>query len=199
LRDHRHLTATAFPLRDGEPAGIEPPPLRFGLGAAATLAAGALAVALPNAAAPVLAVGLTATILRRLRPRLDPRALALLFLLTTGLGTLGRTWRAPTHLLNASGTWMTAAIGVIASLLLNNLPAAVLLSARPPAHPDALLLGLNLGPNLAVTGSLSAVLWLQAARSVEARPSITTYTRLGLILVPLTLTATLAGLVTTRL
>jgi arsenical pump membrane protein len=79
-------------------------------------------------------------------------------------------------------------------VLVNNLPAAVLLSAQPAPHPNALLLGLDLGPNLAVTGSLSAVLWLQAARAVGAHASITTYTRLGLILVPLTLAAALATL-----
>ena len=197
------FTATAFPLQEGEPAKTEPPPLRLGLGAAATLVAGVLVVALPNpalpvlvvalpnAALPVLAVGLTATLLRRLRPRLDPRALALLFVLAMGLGTLARLWRGPAHLLHASGTWTTAGIGVVASLLLNNLPAAVLLSPRPTAHPHALLLGLNLGPNLAVTGSLSAVLWLQAARTVEARPSIATYSRLGVILVPLTIAGAL--------
>jgi arsenical pump membrane protein len=60
-----------------------------------------------------------------------------------------------------------------------------------PAHPRALLLGLNLGPNLAVTGSLSAVLWWQVARTQGARPSILRYTLLGLALVPLTLTAAL--------
>jgi len=49
-----------------------------------------------------------------------------------------------------------------------------------------------LGPNLAVTSSLSAVLWLQAARTVGAKPSIATYTRLGLVLVPLTLAAAVA-------
>ena len=82
---------------------------------------------------------------------------------------------------------------------MNNLPAAVLLSAKPPTHPDALLLGLNLGPNLAVTGSLSALLWLQAARTVDARASITTYSRLGLLLVPTTLAATLATLLAAQI
>ena len=52
---------------------------------------------------------------------------------------------------------------------------------------------LDLGPNLAVTGSLLAVLWLQAARGADARPSIATYTRLGAVLVPLTLAAALAA------
>jgi arsenical pump membrane protein len=73
----------------------------------------------------------------------------------------------------------------------NNLPAAVVLSAHPPAHPRALLLGLDLGPNLAVTGSLAAVLWLQVARAAGSRPSALRYTLLGLVLVPLTLTAAL--------
>jgi arsenical pump membrane protein len=52
--------------------------------------------------------------------------------------------------------------------------------------------GLDLGPNLAVTGSLSAVLWLRAARGVGTRPSIATYTRLGVVLVPVTLAAAVA-------
>jgi arsenical pump membrane protein len=47
--------------------------------------------------------------------------------------------------------------------LVNNLPAASLLAARTPPHPFALLVGLNLGPNLFVTGSLAWILWLRAA------------------------------------
>lgn len=81
----------------------------------------------------------------------------------------------------------------MASLLANNLPATILLAAGPVPHPDALLLGLDLGPDLAVTGSLSAVLWLQAARRVDAGPSIAAYTRLGVVLVPVTLAAALAA------
>ena len=187
--------ALAFRLEESVPDGAEtpPPPLQLGLGAAATLAAAVLVVALPNAALPVLAVGLAASAWRRLRPRLDARALTMLFALALGLGSIARLWHAPAHLLDSGGTWTAAGIGAIASVLMNNLPAAVLLSAHPAAHPDALLLGLDLGPNLAVTGSLSAVLWLQAARDVDAQPSITTYTRLGLLLVPLTLAATLAA------
>lgn len=77
--------------------------------------------------------------------------------------------------------------------MLNNLPAAVLLSARAPAHPDALLIGLDLGPNLAVTGSLSAYRWLRAARSVGSQPSIATFTRLGAVLVPLSIAAAVAA------
>jgi arsenical pump membrane protein len=191
--------ALAYRLDHDEPDGTEPPPLRFGVGAAATLAAAVLVVVLSNAALPVLAVGLAAIALRRLRPRLDLRSLALLFALAVALGAVARLWSGPAALLASSGTWTTAAIGAAASVLVNNLPATVLLSAQAPAHPHALLLGLDLGPNLAVTGSLSAVLWLQAARTVGAQPSIATYSRLGAILVPVTLAATLGLLLAARM
>jgi arsenical pump membrane protein len=169
-----------------------PPPLRLGLGAAATLVAAVLVVVLPNPALPVLAVGLAVVGLQRLRPQLDARMLAFLFSVTVALGTCARLWSGPAGLLGSSGAWSAAGLGAVASLLVNNLPATVLLAAGPVPHPDALLLGLDLGPNLAVTGSLSAVLWLQAARGVGTRPSLATYTRLGVVLVPLTLAATVA-------
>jgi arsenical pump membrane protein len=190
--------AIAFRLDDGHLDASDPPALRLGLGAAATLAAATLVVTLPNAALPVLAVGLCATALRRLRPRLDARALGLLFALAVGLGTSARLWHGPAQVLSSRGTWSSAGIAAIASVLLNNLPAAVLLSAQPAAHPDALLLGLDIGPNLAVTGSLSAVLWIQAARGVGARISIATYSQLGAILVPVTIAVTVAALLASR-
>lgn len=168
------------------------PALRVGAGAVATLAAAAAVLALRNAALPVLAIGVAALALRRLRPRLDARAPAALFLLAVAVGTLARSWHGPARLLAAVGPWPTAGLGAVASVLVNNLPAAVLFSAEPPPHARALLLGLDLGPNLAVTGSLSAVLWIQAARSVDARVSIVTYSRLGILLVPLSLAAALA-------
>jgi arsenical pump membrane protein len=186
--------ALAYRLEDGANHARSGPPLRLGLGAAATLTAATLVLLLPNAALPVLALGLAATGLRRLRPRVDLRLLALLFALTIALGTLARAWNGPTQLLDSSGQCATAAIAALGSLLVNNLPAAVLFSSQPPPHPRALLLGLDLGPNLAVTGSLSAFLWLQAARNVNADASIKTFTKLGALLVPLTLAGALAAL-----
>lgn len=176
----------------GRHAAPELPPLRVRGGALATVAAALLVVALRDPALPVLAVGVAAVALQRLRPRLDVRVLVLLFAGAVVLGTVARIWQGPARLLGSTSVWAAAGIGAAASVAVNNLPATVLLAARPPAHPDALLLGLDLGPDLAVTGSLSAVLWLQAARSVGARPSVGTYTRLGVVLVPLTLAATLA-------
>ena len=63
---------------------------------------------------------------------------------------------------------------------------AVLLSAHSVGHP-ALLLGLNVGPNIAVTGSLSAFLWLRVARQVNAQPSLVAFSRRGVPLAVLAL------------
>jgi arsenical pump membrane protein len=188
------VLAVAYRLEEGRSGQIEPPPLHLGLGAAAALAAGAAELALRNAALPVLAVGLAAAGFRRLRPRLEAHVLGLLFAVAVGLGTIARSWNGPADLLAASGAWATAAIAAGGSVLLNNLPAAALFSAQPAPHAQALLLGLDLGPNLAVSGSLSAFLWLRAARAARAAPSIATYSRLGVLLVPLTLAAALVAL-----
>jgi len=75
----------------------------------------------------------------------------------------------------------------------NNLPATVLLSAQTMPHPRALLIGLNLGPNLAVTGSLTAYLWFRAARQVDARPSIVAFSRRGVVLAPVAIAAALVA------
>jgi arsenical pump membrane protein len=186
--------ALGFRLEERRHDDQDPPPLRCGIGAAATITAAALVVTLPNAAIPVLTLGIAVTAARRLRPQLDSRALTFLFALTVALGTVARLWHGPAQLLDGSGAWAAAGIGATASVLINNLPAAVVLTAHPPAHPAALLLGLDLGPNLAVTGSLSAVLWLHAARTVNAEASIATYSRLGLLLVPATMLLSLATL-----
>jgi arsenical pump membrane protein len=151
-------------------------------------------LALHNAALPVLAVGLVAVTLRRLRPAIGVPVLAGLFLVTAALGTLARRWHGPAHMLRHLDGPATAAVAAVAAVLVNNLPAAALLSAQRPPHPLELLLGLDLGPNLAVTGSLSAYLWYRAARATGARPSFRLSSVLGLVLVPVTLAAALLAL-----
>jgi arsenical pump membrane protein len=186
--------ALAFRTRTADRAVEPEPPLRIGVGAAATLASAVLVLVLPDAALPVLAVGVAATAVRRVRQDLDVRVLALLFAVAVSFGTLARLWHGPSELLQSSGRWATAGIAALVAVLANNLPAAVLLSTRAPAHPRALLVGLDLGPNLAVTGSLSAYLWWRAAKSVGARPSAAVYSRLGLVLAPVSAAAALAAL-----
>jgi arsenical pump membrane protein len=172
---------------------------RVGVGAVAVLAAALLVVALRSPALPVLVVGVAAVVLSRtgwtrIAAAVDVRVLGGLFALAVLLGGLGRWWHGPASLLGSLDRGETAVVGALASVLVNNLPAAVLLTPTPPVHARALLLGLNLGPNLAVTGSLSAFLWLRVARSLGARPSPLRYSRLGVVLVPLSLAAGLAAL-----
>src|SRR5262249_35431605 len=144
-----------------------------GFGLPAIAVSTVLMLALASPALPVLAVGVVAVLAARIDRAqiaevLGPKTLAGLFVLAVALGTLGRVWHGPASLLDSSGRAGTAAIGAVASVLVNNLPASVLLAPSLPTHPRELLLGLNLGPNLAVTGSLSAFLWLRVARSLGA-------------------------------
>jgi arsenical pump membrane protein len=147
----------------------------------------------------VLVIGLLTVVLARvpwarLHAAVDVRMLAGFFALAVALGALGRAWRGPEALVDSLGRWQTAAVGALTAIGVNNLPAAVLLTPDPPAHPRALLLGLNLGPNLAVTGGLAALLWLRVARSLGARPSVRRYSQLGLLIAPLSLGAAVATL-----
>jgi arsenical pump membrane protein len=74
-------------------------------------------------------------------------------------------------------------VGAGVASLTNNLPALLVL--LPAAVGDravaALLLGLNLGPAVIVTGSLSGLLWLDAARRAGLRVGALDYTRFGVI------------------
>jgi arsenical pump membrane protein len=166
------------------------PPERpvLGLGLAAVTAATILVLVLRAPAVPVAAVGVVAIFARLLTGRARPqRVLAVLglpvlfglFGVAVGLGTLGRLWSGPASLLSHLDLWGTAAVAAISAVLVNNLPAAALLAARPTEHPFALLVGLNLGPNLFVTGSLAWFLWLRGARAAGAAPSLARATRLG--------------------
>lgn len=166
------------------------PPERpvLGLGLAAVAAATVLVLVLRSPAIPVAAVGVVAIVPRLLSRRTPPgRVLAVLglpvlfglFGVAVGLGTLGRLWSGPATLLSHLDLWGTAAVAALASVLVNNLPAASLLAARPSQHPYALLVGLNLGPNLFVTGSLAWFLWFRGARTAGASPSLARATRLG--------------------
>lgn len=184
---------------DGLPA-FDPP--RAGLGLVAVGATTVLVVVLRSAALPVAAVGTLVVGVRIVSGKeklgravavLGLPVLAGLFGIAVAVGTLGRVWTGPASLLSHLDVWGTAVFAAVASVLLNNLPAAALLAAHRPTHPSALLVGLNIGPNLVVTGSLAWFLWLRAAQGAGARPSLTTASRYGAVAVPLSLAAA-AGL-----
>jgi arsenical pump membrane protein len=196
VAEHRTLRTPIAPV-----VGTERPVL--GLGLVAVVAVTLLVLILRSPAALVAAVGVLAVIIRSLRDggqrrnRLGVLGLPVLiglFGVAVTLGTLGRSWSGPETLLSHLDAWGTAVVAALSSVLVNNLPAASLLAARVPPRPFALLVGLNIGPNLFVTGSLAWFLWLRAARSVGARPSIAKASRLGVVAAPLSMAAALGML-----
>jgi arsenical pump membrane protein len=104
------------------------------------------------------------------------------------------------------GGELAAAFGIAAlSNIMNNLPAGLLAaSALESAHAGsairgAVLIGVNLGPNLSVTGSLATVLWLIALRREGIRISAWRFVKVGaLVMPPALLLATVTLVVITR-
>jgi arsenical pump membrane protein len=130
-----------------------------------------------------------------------------LFVLVEGLdrtGVLG----ALSHLLHTTvGESVTASAFVAGSIvavggnLTNNLPAGLIAGSVAAAanlpHPvtGALLIGIDLGPNLSVTGSLATILWLTALRREGLEVSAWTFLRIGLVAMPPALVLALGSFV----
>jgi arsenical pump membrane protein len=81
-----------------------------------------------------------------------------------------------------------AALSAVAANVINNLPAVlVLLPLAAPSGAGAILavlLGVNIGPNLTYTGSLATLLWRRILREHGSAPSLREFTMLGLLTVP---------------
>ena len=105
--------------------------------------------------------------------------LSLLFVVAVAVGWFARFSTLTMNLLRHASVGATIAISAIASLVINNLPASSLFAAHRVAHPYALLLGLDLGPNIIVTGALSSLLWIRIARRNDVRPSMVTFSVVG--------------------
>ena len=92
-----------------------------------------------------------------------------------------------------SGTSLLALLGIAAlaaaaANVINNLPAVlVLVPLTVPAGPAAVLavlLGVNLGPNLTYAGSLATLLWRRVVHQHDGDVDLGEFTRLGLLAVP---------------
>lgn len=204
--ERRPLRAAAA----GAGAGPGPPadtaPVTGRLGAVGVLAATVLVLVLHSPALPVAAVGVLVIAIRLTRGRerfdrvtevLGLPVLIGLFGIAVALGTLGRAWSGPATLLSHLDGVGTAALAAGSTVLVNNLPAASLLAARVPPHPFALLVGLDIGPNLFVTGSLAWILWWRTIRTSGSTAPLARTIWLGLITVPLSMAAALGMLAVT--
>jgi arsenical pump membrane protein len=91
-------------------------------------------------------------------------------------------------------------IAVAAALLsnvVNNLPAVLVLlplvTSSGPAAVLAVLIGVNVGPNLTYVGSLANLLWRSVVRR-DIRAGFVEFTRIGLLTTPITLVIAVLGL-----
>jgi len=100
--------------------------------------------------------------------------------------------------------WGTGAVVALAGNIANNLPAGLIASSALAAgHASnavtgAVLIGIDLGPNLSVTGSLATLLWLTALRRDGHMIGAGQFLRLGAIVMPAAMLPALAALALAR-
>ncbi|GFG54515.1 arsenic transporter [Mycolicibacterium agri] len=90
-----------------------------------------------------------------------------------------------------------AAVAAVLSNVVNNLPAVLvllpLLATSGPPAVMAMLIGVNVGPNLTYVGSLANLLWRSVVRQ-DIPAGFREFSRVGLVTTPLTLLAGVLGL-----
>jgi arsenical pump membrane protein len=172
---------------------------------------------------PTFAAGVTTTAVALLLDRRPPWRIvkgvswgviplvAGLFVLVAGLGRTGLLddlGSALRRLTLQSGHAATLAAGAgiaTACNVMNNLPVALIAgSIGTGAHVsaqlrDAMLVGVDLGPNLSVTGSLATILWLIALRRERVHVDGLTFFRLGLLVMPPALLLSLLAVAAQRM
>ena len=182
--------------------------------AMALLAASALGVplGLPTFVAGSLTAALTLlrsnagpmSVLRNLSWGVLP-LVAGLFVLVEAMETTGVT-RSLADLVQAlaarsatEAAWVVGLALAVGSNVVNNLPAGLVasrvteLADLPERVRAAILIGVDLGPNLSVTGSLATILWLTALRREGQSVGAWAFLKLGMLVMPPALLLALAG------
>jgi arsenical pump membrane protein len=118
---------------------------------------------------------------------------------TGALQDLGNVLQRCAGMPRASGALLVSFGMAGLSNVMNNLPSGLLAGGAlrmqhlPPPIWNAVLLGVDLGPNLSVTGSLATILWLIALRREGEHISGGTFLKVGMaVMPPALLLATLA-------
>jgi arsenical pump membrane protein len=89
--------------------------------------------------------------------------------------------------------WAAGIATAVVSNVANNLPAGLIAGATmtashaPPNVIAATLIGIDLGPNLSVTGSLATVLWLAVLRREGIEVGFLQFLKVGAVVMPLAL------------
>ncbi len=164
------------------------------------------AVAGAVTAAVILLLGQTAlwTIIKNISWGVLP-LVAGLFVLVEGLDQTGLIGRITTWLQNGaerSAVWTASAAGVgvaVVSNVINNLPTGLIAGTALQAAQvsdqvtRSILIGVDLGPNLSVTGSLATILWLTALRREGHSVGFGAFLRLGIVVMPPALLLTIGA------
>jgi len=102
--------------------------------------------------------------------------------------------KSPTH-----AAWGAGIVASIADNIANNLPVGLVAGSvavndhLPPSVMSAMLIGVDLGPNLSVTGSLATILWLVALRREKIDVTARCFLKIGVLVTPPALVAALAA------
>jgi len=100
---------------------------------------------------------------------------------------------AASHLGHLLGNLVAAFSVALIANCMNNLPvglmsgAAVQSSQNPRAVANAVLIGVDLGPNLSIAGSLATILWLIALRREKVKITGWQFFKVGIVVMPLAL------------
>jgi arsenical pump membrane protein len=91
-----------------------------------------------------------------------------------------------------------AAVSAVLANLVNNLPATLIIvavvSSSAPGAVLAMLIGVNVGPNLTYVGSLATLLWRRIVHAHDEDVDIREFLKLGALTVPVTLVTATAAL-----
>lgn len=99
----------------------------------------------------------------------------------------------------AAGAMVVGFVVGLANNLVNNLPLGLIAGGTLQAThikgllANATMIGVDLGPNLSVTGSLATILWLIALRKEKLEVSFWKFLQVGAIAMPIALAAALGG------
>ena len=116
------------------------------------------------------------------------------------LAMIAETLKQAARSAPAETAWAAGGLVAVLCNLVNNLPAGLIAGAAvqaaqvPEKVAGAVLIGVDLGPNLSVTGSLATILWLTAIRREGQDVGFWRFLKLGLLVMPPALVLALAGL-----
>jgi arsenical pump membrane protein len=98
----------------------------------------------------------------------------------------------------AQTVWWAGAVTAIAGNIANNLPVGLIAGSMSDASNlprtvlAAMLIGVDVGPNLSITGSLATLLWLVALRREGINITAWRFLWIGLLVMPPALAASIA-------